>query len=75
MAGGAFCFVCGSSVDWVTAKRAAGIIGVSDRRVRELIAEGRLPGTVKHAIPGYGIAVWKIPLESVAALLKLREHA
>lgn len=71
----ATCVLCGSDVDWVTAKRAASILGVSDRRVLQFIRAGRLPGSVKYITPGYGISVWKIPLVAVAALLESRKNS
>lgn len=66
------CPICGGSVDWVTAAAAATLLGVTPARVRQYIAQGRLPGAVKYR-PGGGIApLWKIPVTSVAALIKAR---
>lgn len=66
------CPICAGPVDWVTAASAAKLLGVSPARVRQFIHQGRLPGTVKFR-PGGGIApLWKIPVTSVAALIKAR---
>lgn len=66
----AFCGTCGQPVTWVSAMRAAYILGLSERRVRQLLAAGRLPGAVKS--PGQGNAPWQVPLTSLAALIESR---
>jgi hypothetical protein len=68
----AFCEHCGAETDWVTVAVAARLLSVNERRVRELIEYGRLPGSVKHKPPGGTPAFWRVPLESVAMLLKER---
>lgn len=68
------CPLCQSDVDWVTVKAAASVLGVSDIRVRQFIAEGRLPGAVKFT-PGGGIQpLWKVPISSVIALDNARKE-
>lgn len=66
------CPTCGSEVDWVTAATAAKLLGVSDSRVRQLIAADRLPGAVKFVPTGGLPPLWKIPVASVAALARVR---
>lgn len=67
------CPLCEQPIDWVTAKGAGSVLGVSSLRVRQLIAEGRLPGAVKFH-PGGGIQpLWKVPIASVIALKEARD--
>ena len=69
------CPICGGDVDWLTASAAADLLGVTPARIRQFIAKGRLPGAVKFR-PGGGIApLWKIPVQSVIALLEARRNA
>ncbi len=71
----ASCPMCGTPVDWVTATTAARILGVSPPRIRQLIDAGRLPGSVKYKPPGNVPALWKVPLNAVAALIEARRES
>lgn len=68
------CPVCGNEVNWVTREQAAQLLGVSTARVAQFLQEGRLPGSIKHK-PHSGIhAFWKIPIDSLMALIEFRRH-
>jgi MarR-like DNA-binding transcriptional regulator SgrR of sgrS sRNA len=70
----AFCPTCGAPVDWVTATRAARILGVSERHVRSLLKDQRFPGAVKYDPQDGTGAFWKIPVASVAARIQMRHE-
>jgi hypothetical protein len=74
MASIAYCSRCGAETDWVSSVQTARILKVSEARVRQLITEGRLQGAVKYMPPDGTPWFWKIPLESVAALLETRQN-
>jgi hypothetical protein len=69
----AACPMCGQSVGWVTVTVAASILGVQERRIRELLEHGRLSGS-KHKPPGGTPAFWRVRLDSIAGLLRAREE-
>jgi hypothetical protein len=73
----AICPMCNGTgeVDWMNARQAAQFLGVSEVRVRQLIADGLLPGAVKYTPPGHTTGYWKIPLASVAARMESRRYA
>lgn len=66
------CPICGNDVDWITASAAADLLGVTPGRVRQFIAQGRLPGAVKYHPPAGIPTLWKIPIQSVIGLLEAR---
>lgn len=67
------CPLCKSPVDWVTLKAASQLLGVSEVRVRQFIAAGRLPNATKVA-PGEGInSLWRVPIADVIALKEARD--
>jgi len=72
MAGPAYCPACGSDVDWITVSRAARALGVSERRVRQLVEAGRFPGAHKYDPPYGEPAFWQIPVPSLQAFLESR---
>lgn len=65
------CEWCGAEVDWITVPKAAAVLQVSDRRIRQLLKDGRFPGAVKFR-PPHDVPFWKIPLASVAAFHNTR---
>jgi hypothetical protein len=68
------CDRCGSAVDWVDTPVAASVLGVSERRVRELLKEGRFPGA-ERGRPRRGTSFWKIPLASLVAYQESRRNS
>ena len=65
------CDHCGQTVPWVTTRRAAREIGCNVAYVRQLIREGRLPGSVVYG-PGHGTQ--RIPTASLEAYLEAKEN-
>jgi len=68
------CPVCGNDVDWVTREQAAQLLGVSIARVSQFIKSGRLPGSVKFKPHSNMSAFWKVPIDSLLALIEFRRH-
>lgn len=67
------CPLCSSPIDWVTVNAAKQLLGVSDIRVRQFIADGRLPNATKAA-PSDGVSsMWRIPIADVIALKEARQ--
>ena len=66
------CPVCGNDVDWVTREQAAQLLGVSVGRVSQFIKSGRLPGSVKFQPHSNMHAFWKVPIDSLLALINSR---
>jgi hypothetical protein len=61
------CETCGQPVNHVGVARAARALNLSDRRVQQIIAEGRLPNAWKILATGGEPAPWRIPLADLAA--------
>jgi len=75
MSGSATCDRCGQPIDWITASRAASVLGVTEGRVRKLLADGRLPGATKSPDSAGGKpGSWQVPLTSLAALIDSRQN-
>jgi hypothetical protein len=68
------CPVCNNEVDWVTREQAAQLLGVTAARVTQFIKSGRLPGSVKFQPHSNMHAFWKVPIESLRALIEFRRH-
>lgn len=66
------CPVCGNDVDWVTREQAAQLLGVSVGRVSQFIKANRLPGSVKYQPHSNMHAFWKVPIDSLMALINSR---
>lgn len=66
------CPVCGNDVDWVTMEQAAQLLGVTKTRVTQFIKAGRLPGAIKHKPGSAMLPFWKIPIDSLKALINSR---
>lgn len=66
------CPICGHEVDWVTLEQAGRLLGVSAPRVSQFIKAGRLPGAVKHQPNSAMKPFWKVPIESLTALIESR---
>ena len=64
------CPYCGNDVDWVTIKEAAKAIDRSVARVKQLIEEGRLPGSEKSTTRPI---FYRVPIASIIAYLIARE--
>lgn len=68
------CPLCGQDVNWVTLNQAAQILDVSPTRVQQFIKQGRLPNAQKH-VPKFGMQpLWKIPIDSLMALVNSRRQ-
>jgi hypothetical protein len=72
VAGHATCDCCGADVDWVGVARAARALNVSERRVRQLLANGRFPNAYKYQPVSGEPALWHIPLADLAAFMEAR---
>lgn len=68
------CPVCNNEVNWVTREQAAQLLGVSVGRVSQFIKAGRLPGSVKFQPHSNMHAFWKVPIDSLTALINSRRH-
>jgi excisionase family DNA binding protein len=60
------CEYCGSETNTTTTQKAANLLGVSLRRVHQLVEEGRFPNAYKYN--GW----WRIPLDDLTALDQFR---
>jgi len=65
----ALCDRCRAEIDWVDIPDAAGILHLSENRVRQLREDGRFPNAYMH-YPRKGRPFWKLPLADVAAFME-----
>lgn len=63
-----YCEFCGNPTEWISAKRAAKLLGISQKTIRKHIHQGRFPGTEK--VPGVGGPIYRIPASALVPLLK-----
>jgi hypothetical protein len=60
------CEYCGSETNTTTTQKSADLLGVSLRRVHQLVEKGRFPNAYKYN------GNWRIPLADLAALDQMR---
>ena len=66
-----YCPFCGHETDFISAARAAQLLGVTHKTVRRYISQNRFPGSSKVNTE-HG-ETWRIPVTAIAPLIRERQ--